>query len=297
VPTTSRLSRTPLARRGRAQLQALSERTTRTTSPLRMLPDFLIVGAQRSGTTTMFKTLAQHPGTARPFLQKGVHYFDKRYDAGLDWYRGNFPLVATSRARRLGRRPLAYESSPYYLFHPLAGERIARDLPGVKLLVVLRDPVERAYSGHHHELARGYETESFERALELEPERIAGEREKMLADPHYDSLHWQHHAYVKRGQYLEQLQRLEALVGRERLHVVDSDDFWQRPRDVYPGVLRFLGLPEHPATVFEQHNARTRSPMPESVRARLEEHYAPHDERLAQWWGRVPSWRRTAPSP
>lgn len=286
------LTRTSAGQRGRRQLKALSARTVRTTSPLRMLPDFLIVGAQRSGTTTMFKTLAQHPGVARPFLQKGVHYFDKRYDLGLDWYRGNFPVAATSRVRRLGARPLVYESSPYYLFHPLAGQRIARDLPGVKLLVVLRDPVERAYSGHSHELGRGYESESFERAVELEPERIAGEREHMLADPTYDSVHWQHHAYVTRGQYHEQLVALEALVGRDRLHVVDSDDFWQRPADVFGGVLRFLGLPEHPGTVFEQHNARTRSPLPAPLRTRLQEHFAPHDERLANWWGHLPSWRR-----
>ena len=293
MPSLSRLSGTPLAQQGRRGLKALSERSIRTTSQLRMLPDFLIVGAQRSGTTTMFKTLAQHPGIARPFLQKGVHYFDKRYDAGLDWYRGNFPVAATSRLRRAGSAgPLTYESSPYYLFHPLAGPRIARDLPGVRLLVVLRDPVERAYSGHSHELARGYETEPFERAVELEPERVAGERERMVADPAYDSLHWQHHAYVTRGQYHEQLVALERLVGRERLLVVDSDDFWTRPADVFPEVLSFLGLPDHPATVFERHNARVRSALPGALRTRLEEHFAPHDERLARWWGRVPSWRR-----
>lgn len=293
MPTLSSLSRSPLAKRGRSQLKAVSDRTIRGTSGLRMLPDFLIVGAQRSGTTTMFKTLAQHPGVARPFLRKGVHFFDKRYDAGLDWYRGNFPVAPTSRLRRLGSpRPLTFESSPYYLFHPLAGERIARDLPGVRLLVVLRDPVERAYSGHSHELARGYETEPFERALELEPERIAGERERMLADAHYDSLHWQHHAYLTRGQYLEQLLALERLVGRERLLVVDSEDFWQHPAEVFPEVLRFLGLPDHPGTVFERHNARSRAPMPATLRARLEEHFVPHDERLAAWWGQVPSWRR-----
>ncbi len=262
------------------------------TSPMRMTPDFLIVGAQRSGTTTMFKTLAQHPGIARPFLKKGVHYFDKSYASGPQWYRGNFPVAATSRARRLGAAALTYESSPYYMFHPLAPTRIAQDLPGVKLVVVLRDPVERAYSGHAHELARGYEAEPFERAVALEPERLAGERERMVAEPGYDSLHWQHHAYLTRGQYHEQLVALEQLVGRERLCVVDSADFWQRPQEVFPDVLSFLGLPPHPGTVFEQHNARSRAPMSPELRTRLEEHFAPHDEALARWWGRVPSWRR-----
>lgn len=286
------MKQTPLARRARRAVRSLSDASVRATSPVRMTPDFLICGAQRSGSTTMFKTLMQHPQVARPFLRKGVHYFDKRYDHGLPWYRGHFPVVATSRLRRLGSRPLTGESSPYYLFHPLAPERIARDLPEVKIIVVLRDPVERAYSGHSHELARGFETEPFERAVELEDERVAGERERMVTEPGYESHAWQHHAYVRRGQYHEQLVAMERLVGRDRLLAVDSQDFWSEPGPAFAEVLRFLGLPDHPGTVFEQHNARKRAPMPDALRARLDAHYVPHDERLAEWWGRTPSWRR-----
>jgi len=178
------------------------------------------------------------------------------------------------------------------MFHPLAAERIAHDLPDTKLIVLLRDPVERAISAFTHETARGFETESFERALELEPARIAGERDKMLADPGYDSAHLQHNAYLTRGQYIEQLERLEGLVGRERLHVVDSHDFFTNPAPVYAAVCAFLGLPEFDGAVFDQHNARPRSPMPGDLAARLDEHFRPYDERLAQWWGQVPGWRR-----
>ena len=285
------LSRNAAVRRGRRQVRRLADASVRATSPLRMLPDFLVVGAQRSGTTSMFKTLVQHPQVARPFLRKGVHFFDKRFEQGLDWYRGHFPVVATSRLRRLGTRPLTGESSPYYMFHPLAGQRIARSLPDVRLIVLLRDPVERAHSAHAHELARGFETEPFERAIALEAERLAGERERMLADPGYDSWSWQHHAYATRGQYVVQPVALEQHVGRERLHVADSQDFFARPAEVFPSVLRFLGLPDHPGTVYEQHNGRPRAPMPAALRRRLEEHFAPYDERLAAWWGRTPSWR------
>lgn len=292
MPSLSSMSRNTWARAARQQLKAAATRSQGATSRFRLLPDVLIVGAQRSGTTTLFKTLAQHPLVARPFLQKGIHYFDVNYDAGPDWYQGNFPLAASSRLRRLGQRPLVLESSPYYMFHPLAGRRLAADLPGVKLLVVLRDPVERAYSAHAHELARGHETEPFERALELEPDRIAGERERLIADARYHSPHWQHHAYLTRGRYHEQLVALQQLVGRDHLQVVDSDDFWQRPQEVYPDILDFLGLPPHPGTRFERHNARARGDLPASLRQRLEEHFAPHDAALARWWNRVPSWRR-----
>jgi hypothetical protein len=161
----------------------------------------------------------------------------------------------------------------------------------VKVVVLLRDPVERAYSAHAHELARGYETEDFETALALEDSRLAGEAERIVAEPGYNSHSHQHHAYLQRGRYVEHLERLEAVFGRERMHVVDSRAFFTEPEPVYDAVLAFLGLPRTSYPTFERHNARPRSPMPQPLRARLEDHFAPYDERLAAWLGRPVSWR------
>jgi hypothetical protein len=266
----------------------------RVTAPARMVPSFLICGAQRCGTTSMYRTLSQHPGVLKAVLHKGVHYFDNHYDQGMSWYKGHFPLELSARRveRQVGYRPQTFESSPYYMFHPLAAERIARDLPGTKLLVLLRDPVERAYSAHAHELARGYESETFERVLELEESRLQGQAERLVADPTYQSHSHQHHGYVTRGQYVDHLVRLEGIVGRDRLHVVDSGDFFADPEPTFNQALEFLGLPTADGIRFERHNARPRSPLPEEIRQRLDEHFKPYDERLAQWWGRTPSWRR-----
>jgi len=276
------VSVSPPARRA---AHAASVTAGRLTSRARMLPAFLIVGAQRGGTTSMYRTLSQHPAVVKAVLHKGVHYFDLNYGHPIGWYRAHFPL-------RTRETRVTFESSPYYLFHPLAGHRIAADLPGVKLLVLIRDPVERAYSAWAHERARGYETEPFERALELEAGRLAGQAERMAADPGYVSFSHQHHAYTARGQYVEQLERLAGLVGRDRLHVVDSGDFFVKPEPAYDGVLDFLGLPRGDYPEFERHNARPRSALPAPVRAALTEHFAPYDERLTAWLGRVPSWRR-----
>lgn len=264
------------------------------TSGARMEPSFLIMGAQRCGTTSMYKTLSQHPDVLPAVLHKGAHYFDMHYDRGPGWYRGHFPLALTAaRARRAtGVRPVTGESSPYYLFHPCAAARIAVDLPAARLLVLLRDPVERAYSAYTHEAARGFETESFARALDLEPQRLSGEEERISAEPGYLSHSHQHHAYVTRGQYVDQLERLERLVGRERVHVVDSGDLFTDADPVYDGIVRFLGLRPVPNPEFRQHNARPRSGLPAALRTRLDEHFAPYDERLAAWLGAVPSWRR-----
>jgi hypothetical protein len=263
--------------------------------PARMLPGFLIVGAERCGTSSMFEELRRHPAVFSAILpRKEVHYFDYKYQHGLSWYQCHFPLKARAKlaARGSGADPVAFEASPYYMFHPLAPERIHRDLPGVKLIVMLRDPVARAYSAHVMRIGRGYETEPFERALELEDSRLAGEAERLAADPSYVSYNHRHYAYRARGQYAEQLEHLERVFGRDRIHVVDSGDFFADPVPVYNRALDFLGLPHIGRPVFERPSTRSRPPMSDSVRAALEEHYRPHDDRLAAWLGYEPSWRR-----
>ncbi|MEV7965428.1 sulfotransferase [Sphaerisporangium sp. NPDC088356] len=275
---------------------AVSHTAGRLTVSGRLLPSFLIVGAQRSGTTSLYRALAQHPLMLKPVLRKGVHYFDMAYGKGMSWYRAHFPLKATAHRleRRYGMRPLAFESSPYYVFHPLAASRIACDLPGAKLIVLVRDPVERAYSAHAHEVARGFETEpSFERAIDLEPHRLAGEAERLCEQPYAISHAHRHHAYLARGRYTEQLDRLEPLFGRGRILVVDSGRFFTSPECVYDEVLEFLGLPRLGDPVFERHNARPRpADMPASLRDALSDHFTPWDQRLQPWLACEPSWRR-----
>jgi hypothetical protein len=152
--------------------------------------------------------------------------------------------------------------------------------------------VERAYSAHAHELARGFETEPFPRALELEDERLRGEADRMTQEPGYLSHSYQHHAYLARGRYAEQLERLEGIFGTDRMHVIDSGDFFTEPEPVYDAVLGFLGLRQLGYPEFERHNARPRSPMPASLRAELDDYFLPSDEKLTRWLGRTPSWRR-----
>lgn len=275
---------------------AVSHTAGRLTVSGRLLPAFLIIGAQRCGTTSLYRALAQHPLMLKPVLRKGVHYFDMSYGKGLSWYRAHFPLKATAHRleRRYGMRPMAFESSPYYLFHPLAVPRIVRDLPGAKLIVLVRDPIERAHSAHTHEVARGFETEpEFARAIELETHRLQGETERLCDQPHAISHAHRHHAYVARGEYAEQLGRIEPLVGRDRMLVIDSGRFFASPECVYDQVLEFLGLPRLGDPVFERHNARPRpATMPASVREALSEHFAPWDRKLERWLGERPTWRR-----
>ncbi|GAB6985664.1 sulfotransferase family protein [Nocardioides pyridinolyticus] len=272
--------------------RAVSVRVGSATAPRRRLPSFILVGAQRAGTTSLFRALTSHPSIFSANFHKGVNYFDVNYTRPFAWYRGHFPTEASLRrhARRAGAEPVTFEASGYYMFHPCAAERIARHLPDVRILAMLRDPVERAYSAWKHEAARGYETESFERALELEEERLTGEVHRIQADPAYYSFSHRHHAYLGRGEYVAQLRRILDLFPADRLHVIDSETFFERPETTYAGVLDFLGLPVVLPDRFDRWNGRPSSPMAVATRAALREHFAGPDAALADLLGRRPAW-------
>ncbi|TWD83279.1 sulfotransferase domain-containing protein [Kribbella amoyensis] len=264
----------------------------RATSGVRMLPDFLVVGAQRCGTTTLYRLLVDHPAIVRPLFHKGIGYFDIGYDRPWSWYQGHFPVaaVAAARTRRTGA-PMTFDSSGYYLFHPLAPERIAAHLPGVKIVVLVRDPVERAFSAYKHERARGFETEDFETALALEPARLSGEVERMREDPAYLSFHHRHHAYVGRGRYAEQIVRFQQALSPEQVFVIDANRFFDQPVEQFARLQEWLGLPVHHPAKVEQANARPSKPMPAGLRTELLAGFESSDAELTTILGTTPSWR------
>lgn len=277
----------------RRALLAGADRVGRLSAGARVLPGLLICGGQRCGTTSMYKALVQQPTIFRPTWRKGVHYFDTTPERDLSWYRAHFPLRAQldRAARRHGTRALAFESSPYYLFHPRAAERIAEALPEVKVITLVRDPVERAYSAHAHELARGFEDLDFVAALRAEPHRLAGELERMAQDPGYESHVHRHQAYRSRGEYAPQLERFARLLGPDRVMAVDSHRFFSDPEPVYARVLEWLGVESRVAPTFDRHNARPRTDMDPEIRRELSDYFEPHDRELTRWLGHVPSWR------
>lgn len=263
-------------------------------APLRMSPSFVLAGGQRCGTTSLFRALLDHPAIMGPVHHKGVNYFDINYAEGRDWYQGHYPLRsrAALRSRRAGEDAVTFDASGYYMYHPHAPGRLADDLPAAKVLVMLRDPIERAYSAHKHELARGFESEPFMRALELEDERVEPELEKMLADPTYNSFSHRHHSYRRRGFYAEQIERLHRSVGADRVLVIESEAFFAEPADEFRRVTDFLGLQPHRPASFEQWNARPGTPMPEDAREFLASAFERHDAALEALLGPPPGWRR-----
>ena len=261
------------------------------TSGWRVIPDYLIIGAARSGTTSLWFYLANHPAVGRS-LTKEVHYFSTNYAKGWSWYRGHFPtkLYKAYVERRFGLPLITGDASPYYVFHPLAPRRIARALPRVKMILMLRDPVERAYSHYKHEVFIGAETLSFEEAIEREPERLEGEEERILADPSYQGFNHQHFSYLARGLYAEQLETWFSLFPRERFLIISSEEFFADPGRGFNEVLSFLGLAPWDLGTYPKYNARERSSMAPETRRRLQDYFAKPNQELYELMGRDFGW-------
>lgn len=256
------------------------------TARFRPVPDMIVIGGQRCGTTSLFRALEQHRHIVRPTFNKGINYFDINYNRGSRWYRGHFPVATAKNAPRT----VTFEASGYYLFHPLAAERIAQDLPSVKIVAMLRDPAERAFSAWKHESARGYESEPFLRALELEPERLDGVVERMQSDPTFHSTAFRHQAYTARSDYIPLLQRYYHRLPAEQIHVMYSEDYFVDPGREFDRLLTFLDLPAQAGIVHDQHNARRSGSMPEEARLHLQQRFAGQEKGLEELTGRRPPW-------
>lgn len=265
------------------------------TSGLRVLPDFIIAGAMKAGTTSLYRYLCAHPDVI-PAARKEVHYFDVHYARGASWYRSMFPTAAHRDllARRHGRPVVTGEASPYYLFHPLAAPRAAALVPRAKVLVLLRDPVERAWSHYRHEVRAGREPLGFEQALDAEPQRLAGAEELLRhGGPSAVSPEHRCHSYVARGRYAGQLRRWFDAFGREQVLVLRSEDLLHKPDTVWQQVQDFLGLVPARPPVFEVHNAGSGGGgMDASLRSRLEAAFAEDDAELAELLSTPPWWPR-----
>lgn len=275
-----------LARRVYGTLRA---RAHRLTSRLHALPDFIIVGAAKAGTTSLYFYLSSHP-KIYPATKKEVHYFDLNFPRGEHWYRRHFPPAL--RLKLEGA--ITGEASPYYLYHPHVPGRIAHALPDVKLIVCLRNPVDRALSHYWHVVRAGNEPLAPEEALDMETEslRIGEEKARLIADGNYDSRAYRIHSYLDRGIYADQIAAYQRYFPASQLLILKSEDLFADTQGTCDSVLDFLGLDHHPLpTDTVQHKGSYEQDVKPETRERLAAFYEPHNQRLydllgvdAAWW-------------
>ncbi len=255
----------------------------------RALPDFIVIGAQKSGTTSLYFYLTQHPQLL-PALTKEVHFFDGGLNPNVDtfrkgegWYRAQFPLTEDLRG---GRR--TFEASPLYLFNPLAPGRMFDLVPKVKIIALLRDPTERAISHYFHERRLGREPLPIYEALLEEERRL----EPVLASADYKSHAFIHYSYKRRGLYKEQLERYLRYFSWQQLLVLSSEEFFADPVGTLGRVFAFVGVDRGSSVrdLSPRNTAGAQRPVEPRVREYLHEYFRTHNTDLFHFVGRDFGW-------
>lgn len=264
----------------------------------RALPDFLIIGAQRCGTSSLYKYLGAHPQIV-PSLRKETGYFSEGYEQGLKWYRAHFPLQGALKSLQWARGVgLTFEATPDYLFDPRSPRRVKDTMPGTLFIVLLRDPVERAYSHWRHMRRLGFESLPFEEAVAAEPERISAQLQAMHEGqpaPGRDVLRF---SYLARGYYAAQLPRWFTVFPKDQFLILTADEFYNSPEDVVSRVCRFVGVDDWTPREFRNYSQQSSTgafpeqgvPIPSDVADSLRDQFSVENRGLSEMAGLSIPW-------
>jgi hypothetical protein len=257
------------------------------TATQRLLPDFVIIGCQRGGTSSLYKYLGRHPEIG-PSLRKETEFFTINHYLGVKWYQAHFPLRFRRRLAALfGRRLLTFEATPDYLLDPRAPERCRDLLPNAKIIMLLREPGERALSQYHHNIRLGLETETFAEAVEMEPNRITDDIAEIKRLPDSKALNFRRFSYVERGRYAEQVNRWLNAYPRDQVLILESEDFFEDPASILSRILTFVGArpwlpPEFRNYSYAEPSAQSHEAVPSDMRKNLDARFSESNRALRE---------------
>ncbi len=236
------------------------------TQSMRCLPDYCIIGAQKSGTTSLYSYLALHP-QVRPSYVKEIHYYNKHFIEGKKWYRAHFPLGPLDREKR---DFITGEASTMYLHDTESPARMFADVPHIKLMLVLRNPVDRAVSHYHHRVRSGRETRSFDEALKSALLKVkAGE---YVSGTETD--------YLRYGCYVEDIKHWLNFFPEEQFRVIQAEALFESPAPIFKEVSDFLGIDYLEPTSSRKFNSGGYKKDDASLRSELEAYFQPFNEAL-----------------
>lgn len=253
----------------------------------RISPSFIIVGVQRGGTSSLYNYLIQHPLICHP-LKKEIHYFDLNYKKGSKWYLANFNKKYTNS------KMISGEATPYYMFHPLAIKRIKKDFPDIKIIIVLRNPMERTISHYKHEVRLKREKRSIKDVVlnyKFERDIITNEEKKIIDGKNYNSYYHQRISYLSRSIYFNQVQKIFNLFGKEKTFIIQSEELFNKPKETYDKVILYLNLPKYTPDNFKVFNASNLNiKITDEIRSNLDSYFKQYNEKLEQLVSKKFNW-------
>jgi hypothetical protein len=259
------------------------------TARFRVLPDFLIIGVQKGGTTSLYAYLEQHPQIL-PSYRKEIEFFDggkhdyDQFQNGERWYRAHFPLKMMMRP---GKK--TFEASPSYIFNPQAPERIHEMLPNVKLILLLRNPTERAVSHYFHMKRQGSEPLPMLEAFKEEEERLA----PVWGTKDYNTRTFDFLSYKSRGKYEEQISRYLKYFPRNQLLIIESDEFYHDLEGTLKRIFAYVGVDETVSIrdLKARNVSENRTEIDPEVREYLDGFFEPYNQKLYALIGKNYKWQ------
>ncbi len=258
-------------------------------------PDFLIIGAQKCGTASLYSYLIKHPSMAKStekkitFLEKEINFFTLYFSKGAKWYQEQ--LTNNSSNSEL----LTGEATPEYICDPKVPALVAKLYPKVKLIVLLRNPSERAFSHYKLNIRKEREELSFHQAIDSETERLQGQKEKILPEdnpsPRKRYTYRELYNYRERGKYVDQIKHWMTYFPKEQFLIIKSEDFFANPEIILKQVHEFLGIPHYPLNNYPRHNYHPSTiKRDEKTIAQLADFFHPHNKALEDFLGRKFNW-------
>ena len=242
-------------------------------------PDFIIIGSPRCGTTSLYKYITSHPQILAA-ANKEICFFSEHFNKGLAWYQAHFPPPIDAGQFLTG------EATPTYLTHPLAAERLHECVPKVKLIVILRNPGDRAFSHYQMLVRRGTESRSFASAIDAELKLVGEATDTSLEDRN----HWKDCHYIYKSLYFYSLKHWLPLFPKQQFLILQSEEFYTNPAIALKQVFQFLGVPDFQLKEYAKYNGANYQPGDDVVHGRLHEYFQPHNQKLAEYLNREFSW-------
>ena len=257
------------------------------TGPIRSLPDFIIIGTVRSGSTSLYYNICQHPCVLSASYDE-LGFFDSNFHLGLNWYRSLFPtLFSKWLVKRKKQFAITGEDTPFYIWSPLVANRILKILPNVKLIVLFRNPVDRAYSNYHLGVRAGSENLSFEDAIQFELKKLDESNNKFEQNVEKYTIP---RSYISKGFYSNQLKIWLELFSPEQLIIVSTEDLESNPQETLDKIYDFLKIPKNHKLIPEKQKIASYPKMKDETRKFLIDLYKKSNDELFTMIGEKFDW-------
>jgi len=251
--------------------------------------DFLIIGTRRAGSSSFYRDMLQHPQIVSAY-KDDTNFFDLHYSKGLEWYVRQFPLLSEYSEQTRPSGNITGEASPHYMFHPLVAERVKRHYPQMKLIVILRNPTDRAYSHFRHAVENGHEHLSFNDALRVEAKRLERGRFNLEDNPFHEAAAARHNTYISHGYYAQQLRTWFRHFDKSHFLVIRTEDYFTNPQPEIAKAFAFLGLSPLPAIRAEARTVDPYERLRSETRSIVDNLYRRPNEELCHLLGWQRAW-------